>query len=335
METSIGSLYVHNLTARVAIKLSKIIDKLDLEAAGNKALQFLLSKDSDKSSRAPLGDSEYASLSRADFEIILPVAFKQCDFSAPDEVMNISNFGAAVQAVLKDMSESSERISKRFRSVLSPGTLSRYSAGLEGVSNITEKIRQTIAPKNAGFGTSESVSRVDNCKPPPRFDFSAMPENRAAKATEKSAETLEKMSALLLEMAASVGTLADDFMRNVVPEYFASLDESRVRAIRTLQWTVFGLVISACVAIGVASAQAYLSNKSGKESARQAKETLEALHQQLEAAKGIEDRLMREFAMQRQQNQELNTRLIEAIKKMPAPIVKVVKISVPEVKLVK
>ena len=335
METSIGSLYVHNLTARVAIKLSKLIDKQDLEAAGNEILQLLLSKNGDKSNRAPLSDGEYASLSNADFEIILPVAFKQCGFSTTDEVMNISSFGAAVQSVLKEMSENSERISKTFRSVLSPGTLSRYTTGLEDVSNITEKIRQSIAPKNAGFNTNESIVRTDGFKPSPRFDSSAMPENRAAKATEKSAETLDQMSGLLLEMAASVGALTDDFMRNVVPEYFASLEEGRVRAIRTLQWTVAGLVLSACVAIGVASVQVYLSNTSGQESTRQAKEALETLHQQLAAAKGVEDRLMREFAMQRQQNLELNARLVEAIKTMPAPIVKVVRGSAPEVKLVK
>ena len=335
VETSIGTIYVHNLTVGVAKKLSKMIDEPDLEVVGSKTLQLLLSKDNDKSSRIRLSDDEYAGLSSEDFKKILPVSYKQCGFGDPDEAVSMSDFGASVQGLLKELSENSERISKNFKSILSPSTLSSYSAGLDGISNVTEKILQSIAPVNLRVNAGESLFRVTDLNSPPRIDFSAMPENRAAKATEKSAETLEHMSDLLLEMAASVGSVTDNLMRNVVPEYLSSLNESRVSAVRTLHLTVAGLLFSAFISVSVASVQAYLSSISGADSSEQAKQTLLALQQQLEAAKGVEERLVREFSIQRKQNEELNARLVEALREIPAPVIKIVKVPVPEVKVVK
>ncbi|VVP05482.1 hypothetical protein PS838_03046 [Pseudomonas fluorescens] len=327
VSTSIGELYVRYLSAGDFFKLSGIEKEEGPEVIGNKVLQLLVSKSSDNSSRYGLSDEDYAALSDADFKKIIPVAGKQCQFKDPEGLLCIDSFGAAIRSELEGFVNRSKKISKSFASVLNPDTLSQYRASLEGVNNVTERIRQSIALKHS-FDNKRSVELAEvELKAPKHLDFSAMPENRAAKATEKSAETLEKMSDLLLEMAGSVGTVTKNLMGEVVPEYLSSLDESRISATRTLRITVAGLVVSALLSVSLTAWQVYLSSKSGEESGAQAKEALATLHRQLEASKSSQEDLMREFAIQRQQNEELNARLITALKTKPAPVIRVIKVA--------
>ncbi|WP_155290742.1 hypothetical protein [Pseudomonas chlororaphis] len=334
VSTSIGDLYVHYLSIGDVRRLSGLEKDESLDVIGSKALQLLVSRKFDRSSRDRLSDEDYAALNDADFEIILPMLYKQCDLSFSEALMSIGSFGAAVRVLLQEHVDRAKRISESFSSVLKPATLSQYRASLDGISNVTEKIRQSIVSRNAGNYMSSLEPAAVELKSPKPFDLSAIPENRAAKATEKSAESLEKMSGLLLEMAGSIGVTIDSLTRKVVPEYLSSLDESRASATRMLRITIAGLVFSALVSVALTGWQVYLANKSGEELGGQAKETLDTLKYQLEAAKSAQDRLEREFAIQRQQNEELNARLIAALKTMSAPVVNVGKpVSTAESKL--
>ncbi|MDB5984929.1 MAG: hypothetical protein JWQ69_5944 [Pseudomonas sp.] len=317
LTTSIGDLYIRYLSAGDMSKLAKAKKEQNLEIIGNKALQLLVSRDCDDSSRDGLSDEDYAALSDADFKLIIPLAYRQCDLSPPEGTASIGSFGAAIRVILQELLDSSRKISESFASVLSPNTLSQFTTSLEGITKATDRIRQSIASRHIGERESAAVVSM----PLNRIDFSALPENRAAKATEKSSETLERMSDLLLEMAGSIGSVADNLMRKVVPEYLISLDQSRVSATRTLRITVVGLVFSALVSVALTGWQVYLANKSGEESGEQAKEALATLQLQLEATRSAQDKILREFAIQRQQNEELNARLIAALKTIPAPFI--------------
>lgn len=324
VNTSIGDLYVRHLSGGDLRKLGGIEKEQNLEITGNKILQLLVSRDSDKSIRDGLSNEDFSALNDTDRNSLISAAYKQCDFSTPEDQISIGNFGAAARTVFQKCADSSRKISESFESVLNPNTLSQYRASLEGITNVTEKIRQSIASSHTEdkFRTPGSV--VVEVNSPNRFDFSKIPVNKAAKATEKSAETLEKMSVLLLEMAGSIGTATHILTEKIVPEFLNNLKQSQRSATRTLNITVAGLVFSAVVSIVLTFWQVQLSKESGEESGKQAKEALATLQHQLEETKSAQDRLSHEFATQRQQNAELNARLIAAMKTMPAPVVKII-----------
>lgn len=324
VSTSIGDLYVRNLSVGDLKKLAGTEIEQNPEVTGNKTLQLLASRNSDKSIRDGLTDEDFLALNDADRNLLVSAACKKCDFITSEAQISIGDFGAAVRSVLQKTKNNSRKISESFASVLNPNTLSQYKASLEGISNAAEKIRQSIASSHIDneFRSTESVTV--NVKPPSRFDFSKMPENKAAKASEKSAETLEKMSVLLLEMASSIGTATHILTEKVVPEFLSSLKQSQKSATRTLNITVAGLLFSALVSVALTFWQVQLSQESGEESGNQAKETLATLQHQLIETKSAQDRLSHEFATQRQQNIELNSRLIAALKSIPPPVVKII-----------
>jgi hypothetical protein len=324
VNTSIGELYVRPLLGIDLRKLAGIEKEQDLKITGNKTLQLLVSRDSDKSTRDGLSNEDYFALTETDRNLLISAAYKQCNFSTPVTQICISDFGAAVRAVFQKSAESSRKISESFASVLNPNTLLQYRESLEGITNVTEKIRQSIASSRTDDNFRNSEPIVVEVNSPNRFDFSNIPENKATKATVKSAETLEKMSVLLLEMADSVGTSTRHFNETVVPEFLTNLKHSQKSSTRTLNITVGGLVFSAVVSIALTFWQVQLSKESGEDSGNQAKEALATLQHQLEETKSAQDRLSLEFATQRQQNAELNARLIAALKTMPAPIVKII-----------
>lgn len=324
ISTSIGDIHVRHLSAGDIKKLSQFEKERDFEILGNKALQILLSKNSDKSDRDGLSDEVYNSLSDTELKLLIPIAYKQCNFDEPGTQPSISSFGSAVNNAIQQIRINSDRISESFASVLNKNTLSHYTSSLEGVKNVTEKIRQSIATRKAVNNLNPSEYVTVESTPPKGIDFSRMPENRAAKATEKSAETLDKMSGLLLEMAGSIGAVTDNLMREIIPQYTNSLNESRISAARTIRLTVVGLAFSALVSVALTGWQVYLSVQSGKESDHQANEAIATLKHQLALARSAQDQLSQEFATQHQQNLQLNARLIEALKNLPAPVVNIV-----------
>jgi len=324
VKTSIGDLYVRHLSGGDLRKLAGIEKEQNLEIAGNRILQLLVSRDSDKSVRDGLSDEDFSALNDTDRNLLISAAYKQCDFSAPNDKINISDFGSAVKMVFQKSADSFSKTSESFASVLTPNTLSQYRESLEGITNVTEKIRKSLASSHIDDNFRNPEPIVVEANSPNSFNLSNLPENKAAKATVKSAETLEKMSVLLLEMADSVGTATRYFNEIVVPEFLVSLKHSQTASTRTLNITVLGLVFSAVVSIALTFWQVQLSKESGEDSGKQAKEALATLQHQLEETKSAQDKLSLEFAAQRQQNAELNARLLAALKNMPAPVVKII-----------
>lgn len=323
VRTSIGDLYVRQLTVWVVRKLSGVEDKSNLEL-GNEALKLLLSRDSDKSSRERLNDEEYLKLTEGDLEQVLPVVYGQCDFHPVEELCDVERFGALVREELMAFRKSSEKVFKSFSSVLRPDTISQYVDSMRGVNSITEKIRKSISSAST-IGSLGSLGSLESKNAEVRSigipDFSNTPENRAAKATEKTAASLEEVSGLLLEMGGSIGTAVDSLMGKVVPEYLSSLDQSRVSAARTLKLTVFGLIFSALVSIGLTFWQVYLAKESGKEADIKTEQAIELLKLNLEAAQTSQNKIERELAFLRQENKELNNGLILALKAQSAQVI--------------
>ncbi|MFJ7809596.1 hypothetical protein ACIQYQ_02095 [Pseudomonas asiatica] len=332
--TSIGQLYVRDFNRRDMAAVAGASWPDDLEAAGLLVLSRILTRDGDNHDASPLQPDEFERLTQEDITSLVPVAYRHCGAESLDGSESLAGLGKVVKMEADHFTKNTKEMFSRFRTVVTPETVSRYQVSLDGLKSLTDHIHSlpklgiTTQPRSKSWPLGSPLAEPQRQKPVPTLGDIVQPAERSAQASEKSLETLTIMSGELLRMAAAIGDATTSVMQ-AIPEFMLHLENNKKSASTTMKVTIGGLVFSALVSLGLTGWQVFLAKEAGKSSDKQSAAVLTALRIQLEESRHAQTALSQQLQETQMKNEALNARLITALERMPPPVVKVIQQPVP------
>lgn len=328
--TSIGPMYVRNLTTRDMSIVAEAISPNDLSAAGLLVLGRILSRDSENYDSPAIQPEELERLTTEDIASLLPVAYRHCGAESLDGSESVAGLGKVVEMQVERFSKNTKEMLEQFRTIVTPETVARFKSSMDGLQSLTERIRNLSRPVitiQSGHENKTqdipSVQLSQRQNEVPILEDIVLPAERSAHAAESSLKTLTVMSGELLRMAAAIGDATTSVMR-AVPEFMLHLEANKKSASTAMKVTIGGLVFSALVSLFLTGWQVMLATGAGKSSDQQSAAVLTALRMQLEEFRQAKTELTQQLQDTQKQNENLNARLIIALEKMPPPVVNMI-----------
>lgn len=327
--TTIGRLYVRDFNRRDMTAVAGAAWPDDLESAGLLVLSRILTRDGENHDASPLQPDEFERLTQDDIASLLPVAYRHCGAESLDGSESVAGLGNVVKMEADRLTKNTKEMFTRFRTVVTPETVTRFQVSMDGLQLLTERIRNlsqlgiTTQLGSESWPQGSPPEEPKRKSPIPTLGDIVQPAERSAQAAEKSLETLTIMSDELLRMAAAIGDATTSVMQ-AVPEFMLHLESNKKSASTAMKVTVGGLVFSALVSLGLTGWQVFLAAEAGKSSDKQSAAILTALRVQLEESRHAQTALSQQLQETQKQNEALNARLITALEKMPPPVVKVI-----------
>ncbi|MBC3209422.1 hypothetical protein HU755_21695 [Pseudomonas sp. SWRI111] len=144
---------------------------------------------------------------------------------------------------------------------------------------------------------------------------------KALTATDASS-ALKDLVSLQSEMSGGFARLHQVIIEEIVPGWLKQSEEAGRAAAKSIMLAAVGLVVTIGVSIVVAVMQMRADNAGGVESSRQQEVMISLLKQQLSEEKEMRNELTLQMNLYRTDHREAIEQLVEKIKSLPRPIVK-------------
>jgi len=279
VSTSLGPLYVRHLVFRdyKTIVKSGAFEDANEREIGLLAIRATTSNSQDLGEWSRLDDEAFSKLTTSDLDALAAAAIEVAEYPATEDV--VAGLGRGVFNECTELDQTSKKISDQFRnsfSFLKPSTLASLTASVSAIDQSNQQWKSLFSnicndPAAGRMGSdSESLKSPYQDSPLytktdiilPKLDFSNTNDARAARASEKAVDILNRLAVHMGEVQAHTASMYSTLVLEAIPQWMGQQESNKAQselslksAASSLRWTKWAVITSIVTSIGIAAYQ--------------------------------------------------------------------------------
>lgn len=296
VSTSLGPLYVRNQVYRdykIIVKSGAFKEANEREI-GLLAIRATTSNSQDPGEWSGLDDEAFSKLTESDINALAAAAIEVAEYPASEDL--VAALGRGVLNECTELDQASKKISDQFQnnfSFLKPSTLESLTASVTAIDQSNQHWKSLVSnifndPAAGRMGSaSESLKSPYQDHPLfiktdttlPKLDFSNTNDARAARASEKAVDILNRLAVHMGEVQAHTASMYSTLVLEAIPQWIDQQESNKAQselslksAASSLFWTKWAVVLSIVTSIGIAAYQQHSGTADADTALRQANE---------------------------------------------------------------